>query len=83
MKLFAWSKDFNPNLQNSTTTQVCVKIYRLSQEYWCSKILFDIASSVGTPICIGYASINPMVDRTFGQFVRVLVEMDVTKTPRY
>ena len=84
MKLFAWTKDFNPTLQNSTTTQVWVKIYRLSQKYWCPKILvFAITSSIGTPICTDSASINHMVDRTFGQFVRVLVDMDVTKTPRY
>jgi len=32
MKLFAWSRDFNPNLQSSTSAQVWVRIHGLSQE---------------------------------------------------
>jgi hypothetical protein len=52
LKLFAWSSDFNPNIQHQTTAQVWVKIHGLSQEYWRPKILFAIVSSVGTPICL-------------------------------
>ncbi|MCI15936.1 pectin acetylesterase, partial [Trifolium medium] len=51
LKLFAWSGDFNPNLQKNTTAQVWVRLYGLSQEYWRPKILFAIVSSIGTPIC--------------------------------
>lgn len=51
LKFFAWSKDFNPNLQTSSSVQVWLRIYNLPQEYWQSKILFSIANSVGTPIC--------------------------------
>jgi hypothetical protein len=59
MKLFSWTKDFSPSVQNSTSAQVWVRIYGLSQEYWRPRILFAISSSVGTPICTDSASSNP------------------------
>lgn len=70
-------------MQSSNTAHVWLRIYGLSQEYWRPKILFAIANSVGTPICTDSASSKPMIDRTFGQFVRILVDMDVTQTLRY
>ncbi|XP_058741655.1 uncharacterized protein LOC131614043 [Vicia villosa] len=51
LKLFAWTRDFNPSLQNNTSAQVWVRFFGLSQEYWRPRILFAIASCVGTPIC--------------------------------
>lgn len=81
--MFAWSKAFNPNLQQSNYAQVWIRIYGLPQEYWRPKILFAIANSVGTPICSNSASTKPRIERTFGQFARVLVDMDVTQTLRY
>jgi hypothetical protein len=69
LKLFGWTKDFSPNLQNSNTAQVWVRIYGLAQEYWRPKIFFAIASSVGTPICTDSAYTKPMIERTFGQYV--------------
>jgi len=50
LKLFAWSKDFNPSSRQHSTSQVWVRIYGLSQKYWRKKNLFAIASGVGTPI---------------------------------
>jgi len=82
LKLFAWSKDFNPSLQNSSTAQVWVRLHGLSQEYWRPRIFFVIASSVGTPICTDSASSKPMIERTFGQFAKVVVDMDVTRELR-
>ncbi|XP_058746266.1 uncharacterized protein LOC131619153 [Vicia villosa] len=79
LKLFAWSKDFNPSLQHNTAAQVWVRFFGLAQEYWRPRILFAIASCVGTPICIDSASYKSRLDRTFGHFVRVLVEMDLTQ----
>jgi len=78
LKLFGWTKDFSPNNQNNNTAQVWVRIYGLEQEYWRPKNFFVIASSVGTPICTNSASTKPMIEKTFGQYVRVLVDMDVT-----
>jgi hypothetical protein len=83
LKLFAWSKDFNPRLQHNTSAQVWVRLYGLSQEYWHKNILFTIASSVGTPICIDVVTAKPMHERTFGQFARVLVDMDLSQPLRY
>ncbi|GAU31405.1 hypothetical protein TSUD_370540 [Trifolium subterraneum] len=65
LKLFAWSRDFNPKLQNNTSVQVWVRIYGLAQEYWQKNILFTIASSVGTPICMDTATAKPLHERTF------------------
>jgi hypothetical protein len=81
--LFAWTKDFNPKLQQNTSVQVWVKIFGLSQEYWHKSILFTIAGSIGTPICIDSVTAKPMIERTFGQFVRVLVDIDLLQPLRY
>ncbi|WJX83945.1 hypothetical protein P8452_66568 [Trifolium repens] len=83
LKLFAWTSDFNPNLQRNTTAQVWVRLFGLAQEYWRPKILFAIASSVGTPICTDALAAKPMFDRTFGHFARVLVDMDLSQPLRY
>jgi hypothetical protein len=83
LKLFAWSKDFNPKLQHNTSAQIWVKFFGLSQEYWHKSILFTIASSLGTPICTDAVTARPMHERTFGQFARVLVDMDLSQPLRY
>ncbi|MCH87332.1 hypothetical protein A2U01_0008200, partial [Trifolium medium] len=74
--------DFNPRVQQNASAQVWVRFYGLSQEYWRPNILFAIASSIGTPICIDSVTAKPMIERTFGQFVRVLVDMDLSQTLR-
>lgn len=83
LKLFAWTTDFNPSLLQNSTAQVWVRIYGLSQEYWRPKILFAIASSVGTPLCTDAVTSKPAIDRTFGHFARVLVDMDLSKDLKY
>ncbi|GAU41845.1 hypothetical protein TSUD_177560 [Trifolium subterraneum] len=83
LKLFAWSKDFNPKMQHNTSAQVWVNFFGLSQEYWHKNILFAIASSLGTPICTDSVTARPMHERTFGQFARVLVDMDLSQPLRY
>ncbi|GAU19900.1 hypothetical protein TSUD_95050 [Trifolium subterraneum] len=79
LKLFAWTSDFNPNFQQNTTAQVWLRIYGLAQEYWRPKILFAIASSVGTPIRTDQLTSKPRFDREFGHFARVLVDVDLQK----
>jgi hypothetical protein len=83
LKFFAWSKDFNPKLQHNTSVQVWVKIFGLSQEYWHKTILFTIAGSLGTPICIDFVTAKPMHERTFGQFARVLIDIDLLQPLRH
>ncbi|XP_058783255.1 uncharacterized protein LOC131657925 [Vicia villosa] len=79
LKLFPWTKDFVPSTLKQTSAQVWIRIHGLSQEYWRPRILFAIASSIGTPICIDSASNMSAFDRPFGHFVRVLVDLDLTK----
>ncbi|XP_058783669.1 uncharacterized protein LOC131658389 [Vicia villosa] len=83
LKLFTWSKDFNPAMLKQSSAQVWVCIHGLAQEYWRPKIVFAIASSVGTPLCTDSASNSSCFERPFGHFVRVLVDMDLTKELRY
>ncbi|CAK8568689.1 unnamed protein product [Lathyrus sativus] len=77
LKLFPWSKDFIPNNVNHSSAQVWVRILGLPQEYWRPKIIFVIASSLGTPICIDSTSNHSQFKWAFGHFVRVLVDVDL------
>lgn len=54
-----------------------MQIHALSQKYWCPKIIFVIASSIGTPICIDSTSNRPTLNRSFGNFMRVLVDIEL------
>lgn len=83
LKLFPWSKDFNPKIQNNSSTQIWVKIFGLSQEYWRKNTLFSIVSGIGSPICTDVATAKPMIERTFGLFARVLVDIDLSQTLRH
>jgi hypothetical protein len=83
LKLFAWSRDFNPKLQQNTSAQVWMRIYGLAQEYWHKTILFTIAGSLGTPICMDATTAKPMHERTFGQYARILVDIDISQPLRY
>ncbi|XP_058776082.1 uncharacterized protein LOC131650388 [Vicia villosa] len=83
LKLFPWTKDFIPSTLKQTSAQVWIRIHGLSQEYWRPRILFSIASSIGTPICIDSASNKSAFERPFGHFVRILVDLDLTKELSY
>lgn len=83
LKFFPWTKDFSSTLQTNTYAQVWLKIHGLSQEYWRKKIIFAIASSVGTPICVDSVTSKPAIERTFGHFARVLIDIDLSKELRY
>ena len=83
LKLFVRSKDFKPNLQQNNYVKVWMKIHGLSQEHWRKKIVFVVESSVGTPICVDSVTSKPALERTFGHFVRVLVDIDLTKELKY
>jgi len=51
LNFFALTRDFNPGLQNITSTHVWLR-FMVFQEYW-------------RPICTNSASTKPVVDRTF------------------
>ncbi|CAK8569098.1 unnamed protein product [Lathyrus sativus] len=77
LKLFPWTKDFNPSFLKQSSAQVWILIHGLSQEYWRPKIIFAIASSVGIPLYTDSASNRCCFERSFGHFVRVLVDLDL------
>lgn len=79
LKMFPWTKYFVPSTLKQTSAQVWIRIHGLSQEYWRPRIIFAIASSIGTPICIDSTSNKSAFERPFGYFVRVLVDLDLTK----
>lgn len=83
LKLFTWTKDFNPSSLKQTFAQVWIHIHSLSQEYWRPKIDFAIASSIRTPFCTDFAIIESCFDRPFGHYVRVLVDLDLYNELRY
>ncbi|XP_058741031.1 uncharacterized protein LOC131613374 [Vicia villosa] len=83
LKLFPWTKDFTPATLKQTSTQVWIRIHGLSQEYWRPKIPFAIDSSIGTPICIDFATNKLVFERPFGHFVRVLVDLNITRDLSY
>ncbi|AET05378.1 DUF4283 domain protein [Medicago truncatula] len=83
LKLFTWSKDFHPSTLKQSTAQVWVKIHGLSQEYWRPKIIFAIASCMGTPLCTNVTTNQNPFERHFGHYVRVLVDIDLTQELRY
>ncbi|KAI5418673.1 hypothetical protein KIW84_043050 [Lathyrus oleraceus] len=55
LKLFLWTKDFNPAQLKKSSTQVGIRIHGLSQKYWRPNFFFAVASSVGTPLRTDYA----------------------------
>lgn len=83
LKIFPWSKDFTLTTLKKTSAQAWIRNHGLSQEYWRPRILLAIASSIGTPICIDSASNKCAFERPFGHFVRVLVDLDMTKELSY
>ncbi|XP_058766162.1 uncharacterized protein LOC131639707 [Vicia villosa] len=83
LKLFPWTKYFVPATLKQISAQVGIRIHGLSQEYWRPRILFVIANSIGTLICINSASDKSVFERPFGHFVRILVDLDLTKELSY
>jgi hypothetical protein len=83
LKLFPWTRDFNHKLLNNSSVQVWVRIFGLAQEYWRKNILFSIVSGVGSPICTDASTAKPMFERTFGQYARVLVDIDLSLPLRH
>ncbi|KEH26132.1 DUF4283 domain protein [Medicago truncatula] len=75
LRLFEWSKDFTARTQRQTHAQVWIRLLELPQEYWMDRTLKEIGSAIGTPVLIDSATQN----RVFGHYVRVLVDMDLSK----
>lgn len=74
LRLSKWCPDFNPKNQKQTHTQCWIRIYDLPQEYWRSRILFEVAAGISTPIAIDEMTRK----RYFGHYARVLVDLDLS-----
>ncbi|KAK3199355.1 hypothetical protein Dsin_022770 [Dipteronia sinensis] len=61
-------------LFRSPLTQVRVRFYDLSWEYWHPKIIFDLARGIGVPLRLDKATI----DGDFRHYARVLVDVDMS-----
>lgn len=83
LKKFPWIKDFNLCLLKNSSAQVWVHIHGFPQEHWRPKFVLVIASSIGIPLCTDSASNKGCFDRTFGHYLRVLVDLELTKELSY
>jgi len=83
LKLFAWSPNFNANNHKQTTSQCWVRFLELPQEYWSPNILSAIASCLGTPMCLDAATSKCPLERSFGHFTRVLIDIDLSAKIRH
>lgn len=68
-----WIRDFNPEKQKQTNTQVWIHIHDLPPEYWGKKNLFNIASGVGVPLKFDEKTIK--LEK--GVYARALVDVDL------
>lgn len=71
-RLSNWCPDFNPYRLSSSKAHVWIRFYELPFEYWDSMVIWALASSLGAPIRIDENTLNG----EYGQFARVLVEVD-------
>ncbi|KAL6143628.1 hypothetical protein ACLB2K_054323 [Fragaria x ananassa] len=73
-RLSQWQPDFKPgDALRQTHSQIWVRLYGLSQDYWHPQHLMEIARGVGTPLQLDKAT----KEREFGYFARVLVNVDL------
>ncbi|XP_057808817.1 uncharacterized protein LOC131023287 [Salvia miltiorrhiza] len=75
LRLREWSRNFDPFKEHSSLANVWVRIHYLPIEYWHAEVLAGVARYIGHPIRIDAASVK----KDFGQFARVLVELDMSK----
>jgi hypothetical protein len=73
-RLSQWQPDFNPgDTLPQTHSQLWVRFYGLSQDYWHPQHIMEIARGVGTSLQLDRAT----KERQFGYFARVLVDVDL------
>ncbi|GAU46447.1 hypothetical protein TSUD_402140 [Trifolium subterraneum] len=82
LKLFAWTTDFNPSIQQNTSAQVWVRFYGLSQEYWHLKILFAIASCIGSPICTDAITSKSTFDQRLRELMLIKTNVEKVASKR-
>ncbi|KAL6179500.1 hypothetical protein ACLB2K_051015 [Fragaria x ananassa] len=72
-----WTPNFSPASQKNTNAQVWVNLWDLGLEFWEPHTLFEIAHGIGVPVKIDQNTL----ERKFGLFARVLVDIDLSYDP--
>ncbi|XP_057811567.1 uncharacterized protein LOC131025796 [Salvia miltiorrhiza] len=77
LRLRKWARNFDPFKENSPLANVWVRIHYLPIEYWNPQVISGIGRFLGHHLKIDRATVG----REFGQFARILVEMDMSHNP--
>ncbi|XP_024200530.1 uncharacterized protein LOC112203853 [Rosa chinensis] len=72
-----WTPNFSPANQKNTNAQVWVQLWDLGLEFWEPITLFQIANGIGVRVKIDQNTL----ERKFGLFARVLVDIDLSSDP--
>ncbi|KAF9602151.1 hypothetical protein IFM89_025318 [Coptis chinensis] len=75
LRLTKWTPDFNPEAQSASNALIWEKFPKLSQQYWDYERLMAMGKALGAPVGVD----RHTIDRDFGFFVSVLVEIDLSK----
>lgn len=70
-----WVPNFVPGKTASTRVRVWVRLYGLLYEHHHRSVIMALAAALRTPIRID----TPSLDRCFGNYVKVLVEVDLSQ----
>ncbi|KAL6191889.1 hypothetical protein ACLB2K_038278 [Fragaria x ananassa] len=77
LRFMRWSPNFSPANQRNTNAQVWVRLWDLGLQFWEPVTLFEIANGIGVPVKIDHNTL----ERRFGLFARVLVDVDLSCSP--
>lgn len=75
LRISRWVPNFNPYTQKLTNSQVWIRIFGLSLEYWRPSLLFDISKGVGMPLRID----DKTLKKELGIYARILVDIDFAR----
>ncbi|KAL6224829.1 hypothetical protein ACLB2K_003684 [Fragaria x ananassa] len=77
LRFMRWSPNFSPANKRNTNAQVWVRLWDLGLQFWEPVTLFEIANGIGVPVKIDHNTL----ERRFGLFARVLVDVDLSCSP--
>lgn len=69
-----WSEDFDQDTQR-TSNALWVRMPKLGQQFWDYEVTMTIGKAIGTPIGVDKRTL----DREFGYFANILVDVDMSK----
>lgn len=75
VRFIRWTPEFDTDKQKSANALTWVRFPKLKQQYWDYELLMTLGKGLGTPIGVDQRTI----DREYGYFANVLVEIDLSK----